>query len=197
MSDGGRLKTIDWRFGAECQLSTSQVVQLKERIGKGGTPMDQSVVSSFKHMDNQGFIGERIVHLFGYMANFSILVATFLMCRFQPIGPDDRTFDLEYGLVASLPLLSSTMIVTTTHFTILLTTYLLLPYYLIVGKKEISFVIYPNLGLSSTLVSFATNYRLDGAEVRKNSYCSAGVVENGYTLRPLVWVRRLPLHEYF
>lgn len=131
-----------------------QTVLLGAGLGKGGTPMDQSVVGFFKHLASQGFVGTNMVHPLGYFVNFSILVATFLMCRFRPIEPSDRTFDLEYGLVASLPLLSSTMIVTTTHFTILLTTYLLLLYYLVVSKKEIPFLLYIALGISYALVSF-------------------------------------------
>lgn len=121
--------------------------------GKGGTPMDQSIGGFFKHLASQGFIGDALVHPLAYLINFSILILTFLMCRFKPVEPDDRTFDLEYGLVASLPLLVTSMIVIAPHFTILLTTYLLLLYYLIVRKKEIPFLIYPILGLSYALVS--------------------------------------------
>ena len=133
---------------------TLRVAELNTGMGVGGTPIDQSITSFFKKLAGQGFIDPLLVRPLFWGSAIVISAASYLTCRSKPLTSPNSIYDLEYALVALLPVLVSPAFVSFYHFATLMTTYMILTHYLINRPDRLSPFIYIGLGISYGLTSF-------------------------------------------
>lgn len=133
---------------------TVRVAELSVGGGIGGSPIDQSLTSFFRKLASQGFIDPILARPLFWVSAILISAASYIMCRSKPLTSPDKIYDMEYGLVALLPVLASPAFVSFYHYTTLMATYMILTCYLINHPDRISPFIYTGLGISYALTSF-------------------------------------------
>jgi hypothetical protein len=132
--------------------SERMVEMIEVGLGKAGTPFDQSIFGFFQKLAGQGILNVSLIQPLSIFIIIALIAASFAVCSTQKLRPDDATFDLEYAVISLLPLLGNTIVITPVY-TMAMTSYMLLIYYLIRTHVE-ALWLYIALGVSYTLVSF-------------------------------------------
>jgi len=129
-----------------------QALALNAGLGKGTAPFNQSFFGFYNRLSDQHFIDASLVRTYTTVSSLVMLVGTFAICQFKKLTSDDRSFDLEYALVACLPILLSSIAITP-HYTIVLTSLMILVLFIV--KSNIYHpILFGCLACSFGLMSF-------------------------------------------